>query len=96
MRIYYRTSRNTGVSVGVVGGMVLLFLVAAVWFYAAIIAAAIVTVLCLMAMPARRAFIILIATLAAVAVLLYGTVGVTPWGLVAEAWRTVFGTNVPA
>ena len=29
-------------------------------------------------------------------VLVFATAGVTPWGLVAEAWRTLFGTVATA
>jgi hypothetical protein len=40
MRFYYRIGRSSGVSVGLVGGVLLLILVAAMWFYVALFAAA--------------------------------------------------------
>ena len=40
MRFYFRTSRSTGVSVGLVGGLVLGVLLAAAWFSLAVLVVA--------------------------------------------------------
>lgn len=38
MRLYVRTSRNTGISVGVIGALLLLTFMAYVWLFVAVVA----------------------------------------------------------